>query len=139
MLYLSSVKMYLVGLHLIPVVCIIALSHYSHILYSFRYHSPSFKSCQFIFYLTCVNNLFNFLGTINHLHFILLFLCTSSRYHVIFQFFTFSLYLYEAMLMLTLPSCMLATLMSVLRSVWSICKSGSGIRNVYFLEQDHHK
>jgi len=60
-------------------------------------------SCQFIFYLNLQvsmnmysHNLFNFIGTINLLHFTLLFASTSSRYHAIFQFFAISLYLYGA-------------------------------------------
>jgi len=47
----------------------------------------------FIFYLTCkclVINLFNFLGTINHLYFTPLFVFVSSRYHITVKLYTIS-------------------------------------------------
>jgi len=55
------------------------------ISHPFRYHSPSFHSRQFfLILLVSFINLLNFLDTVNHLHFTLLFVFTSSRYHIIF-------------------------------------------------------
>jgi len=60
------------------------------ISYSFRHRTPSFHSCEFLFYLTCVYeqvviNLFHFLGTVNHLQFIQYY--SYSPYLVVISYF----------------------------------------------------